>query len=210
MMNTNRELDIITRMRGKVSSRRKPTGVNLFLVWGYPTVVVFLLEFAALEFLHKPWYEWLWIGIALVGVPLMIYFQRRDYNRIGHRTHESNGILQMWLFIGGASAISGFTMGITGVYPVCYCIVQGLLIGIGCYVTGVMSRFRTMTVCGVIGSLLSFACLFFQGDRWAWQFVVIAMVTIVTFIIPGHMLRRYVNSKYEYTSNNMNTETQSF
>ena len=61
---TTDELDIISRMRGKVHSRKEDTGVNLFLVWGYPTVLVFLLEFVTLMFLHKHWYSWLWVLIG--------------------------------------------------------------------------------------------------------------------------------------------------
>ena len=39
-MITTEELDIITRMRGEVMSRSELTGENLFLAWGYPTVLV--------------------------------------------------------------------------------------------------------------------------------------------------------------------------
>ena len=39
-MNTAEELDIITRMRGEVMSRKDITGENLFLAWGYPTAII--------------------------------------------------------------------------------------------------------------------------------------------------------------------------
>ena len=52
---THQELEIINRMRGKVMGRNENSGVNLFMVWGYPTVLVFLLEFAALMILQKHW-----------------------------------------------------------------------------------------------------------------------------------------------------------
>ena len=193
-MITNQELDIISRMRGEVHSRKVDTGVNLFLVWGYPTLVVFLMEFAALMFLHKHWYIWLWIGIALVGVPLMMYFNRKDYIRTGHRTLEANIALRLWIFIGAASALLGFTTGITGTYPVCYNFIQGLLVGLGGFLTGVISRFRPMTVCGLIASVLTFASLFFQGDLWPWQFIVTAIVSVMALIIPGHLLKQYVKN----------------
>jgi len=186
------ELDIITRIRGEVMSRKEPTGVNLFLAWGYPTAIVFVIEFAVLMFLHKHWYEWLWVGIPLVGVPLMIHFQRKDYERTGHRTIEANIAIQMWIFIGAASAVLGFITGITGIYPICYCLIQGLLIGMGCFLTGVISRFRSMAICGIIASILTFACLFLQGDLWPWQFLVTAIIAVIAFIIPGHIMRQYV------------------
>ena len=193
-MTTNQELDIIARMRSEIHSRKKDTGVNLFLVWGYPTAVVFLLEFVVLLFLQKHWYEWLWAGIPLLGVPLMKFFVKKDYDRTGHRTHEAHVALYLWFFIGAASAILGFTTGITGVYPICYCIIQGLLIGMGGFLTGVISRFRPMTVGGIIGSVVTFACLFLHGDLWPWQFLVTAIVTVMTLIIPGHLYKQYVNN----------------
>jgi hypothetical protein len=191
---TTDELDIISRMRGKVHSRKADTGVNLFLVWGYPTAIVFLLEFVVLLFLNKHWYEWLWVGIPLVGIPLMKYFLRKDYNRTGHRTLEANMALHLWIFIGAASAVLGFVTGITGTYPVCYNFIQGLLIGLGVFLTGVISRFRPMIICGIIASVLTFGCLFLQGDLWPWQFLVTAITAVVAFIIPGHLFKQYTHN----------------
>ena len=72
------ELDIIKRTRSEVMGRKELTGENLFLAWGYPTAIVLLLEFAALMLWHKDWCVWLWSGIPLIGVPLMIYFLNED------------------------------------------------------------------------------------------------------------------------------------
>ena len=106
-MTTTDELKIIASIRGKVMSRKDVTGVNLFLVWGYPTAFFLLLEFAALMVLHRNWCSWLWVGIPLIGVPLMIHYQRKDYDRTGHRTLPQNIALQLWLFIGGARFLHG-------------------------------------------------------------------------------------------------------
>jgi hypothetical protein len=196
-MTTTDELKIIASIRGKVMSRKDVTGVNLFLVWGYPTAFFLLLEFAALMVLHRNWCSWLWVGIPLIGVPLMIHYQRKDYDRTGHRTLPQNIALQLWLFIGGASAFTGFFTGCADIFEICYCTFQGVLVGMGCFLTGVISRFRPMIVCGIMGSSLSFAALFLQGDLWPWQLLVAVLVTMVTLIIPGHLLKQYVKT-YEY------------
>lgn len=190
------ELDIITRIRGEIMSHKEHTGVNLFLVWGYPAVTVFLLEFAVKLLLHKNWYEWLWLGIPLIGAPLMVHFMGKDYDRTGRRTLDENIALQSWLFIGAASGLSGFTTGYAGVYEQSYCALQGILISLGCYLTGVVSRFRPMTVCGITGSLMSFALIFLQGDLWVWQLLALAVVTVITLIIPGHMSRYRAKRDY--------------
>jgi hypothetical protein len=186
------ELDIITRTRSEVLSHREPTGENLFLAWGYPTAFFLFLEFLALILWHKSWCYWIWVGIPLVGAPLMVYFLRKDYDRTGHRTLNSNVILEMWIYVGCVSFLGGLTMGITDVFNQMYCMFQGLLISMGCFLTGVILRFRPKTVCGIIGTVVSFTALFFQGYLWPWQMLIASLVAIVALIIPGHLFRLYV------------------
>lgn len=189
----NQELEIISQIRGEIVGRKENTGVNLFLVWGYPTAIVFLAEFVVLMLWNENWCSWLWSAIPLVGAPLMFYYLRKDYDRTGRRTHDEDIALKMWLFLGAASCLSGFSTGMTGVYEQCYCTIQGLLIGMGCFLTGIISRFRAMSVCGIIGAGLSFGCLFLQGDLWPWQLLIAAVVTCITLIIPGHLMQREAN-----------------
>ena len=195
--NTKQELDVISHTRAQVMGRKELTGENLFLAWGYPTAIVLLMEFAALMLWNKDWCEWLWVGIPLVGAPLMIHFLRKDYHRTGNRTLEANIALQMWIFIGFISCLGGFALGFAGIFPLCYCTFQGLLISIGCFVTGVILRFRPKIYCGVIGAVLSFAPLFFQGDLWPWQLFVTSIVSVVSLIIPGHLFKHYVKQYNE-------------
>ena len=101
-MTTTKELDIITRMRGEVMNHKDLTGENLFLAWGYPTVLVLLVEFVALLIWNEDWCGWLWAGIPVIGTPLMIFFLNKDYERTHSLTLEQNIILMMWIFIGFA------------------------------------------------------------------------------------------------------------
>ena len=191
-MNTTKELDIITRTRGEVMSRKELTGENLFLAWGYPTAFFLLVEFAALILWHEDWCAWIWVGIPLVGAPLMVYFLHKDYGRTRRRTFEENIALQMWIFIGATCCIGGFAMGFAGVYERCFLSLLGLMCGMGCFVTGIILRFRPKTVCGIAASLLSVVPLFLQGELWPWQLLVSAASVAVSLIIPGHLFRQYV------------------
>ena len=191
-MTTTEELDIITRMRGEVMSRRELTGENLFLAWGYPTVLVLLVEFAALLIWNEDWCSWLWAGIPLIGTPLMIYFLNEDYERTHSRTLEQNIILMMWIFIGFASCVGGAAMGFSGVFQQAFFAYLSLLCGMGCFMTGIILHFRPKTICGILASLLSAVPLFFQGDLWPWQLLVTAVTITISLIIPGHLFRRYV------------------
>ena len=197
-MTTTEELNIIARMRGQVMSRKELTGENLFLAWGYPTAIVLLLEFAALLIWNEDWCAWLWAGIPLIGTPLMIYFLNEDYERTRRRTLDENVILMMWIFIGFASCVGGAAMGFAGVFPMCYCAYQGLLIGLGCFMTGIILHFRPKTICGIVASLLSVAPLFLQDDLWPWQLLIASFIAIIALIVPGHLFRRYVKQqRYE-------------
>lgn len=191
-MNQQEELDIINRMRGEVMAKKDLTGENLFLVWGYPTAFFLMAEFVALKLWNQNWCEWIWACIPLVGAPLMIHFLRKDFERTGRKTHDEYSILQMWIYVGCVSCIGGATMGFANVFEQLYCTFQGLLISLGCFLTGIILRFRPKTVCGIIGTVLSFASLFFQGSEWPWQLLIIAIVTVITLIIPGHLFKQYV------------------
>lgn len=193
------ELDIIKRMRSEVMSRRELTGENLFLAWGYPTVIVLLAEFAALILWDKDWCDWLWIGIPLMGTPLMIYFLNKDYERTGSRTLDQNVVLMMWIFIGVAAGVGGTAMGFSGVFQQSFFSLLGLLCGMGCFMTGVILHFRPKTICGIIASLLSVVPLFFQGDLWPWQLLTTAVIVAIALIIPGHLFRSYVRNSHHHT-----------
>jgi hypothetical protein len=188
------ELDIIAQARSKVMSRRQPTGENLFLVWGYPTAIILFMEFAVIQVVHEDWCYFLWALIPFIGAPLMIYYLNKDYKRTGCRTLNSNIILQMWIYIGIISCLGGFSLGLANMFQYGYCTLQGLLISMGCFLTGVILRFRPKVVCGMIGALLSFSALFFHGALWPWQLVVASAVAIVALIIPGHMFNHYVKN----------------
>ena len=193
-MNTNHQLDIIDKTRAEVAGRKSLTGENLFLAWGYPTAIILFIEFLALEFLKEDWCMWLWAGIPLIGAPLMIYFLNEDYERTRCRTLEQNIILMMWIFIGFASCIGGAAMGFVGIFPLCYCAYQSLLVGMGCFMTGIILHFRPKTICGIIASFLSVIPLFLQGDLWPYQLYVASVIAVIALIIPGHMFRNYVKT----------------
>lgn len=189
------ELDIITRIRGEVNNRKELTGENLFLAWGYPTVFFLLVEFLALILWNKNWCDWLWMGIPLVGTPLMLYFLNKDYERTHQRTLDQNCILMMWIFIGFASCIGGAAMGVAGVFERSFFSLLGLLCGMGCFMTGIILHFHPKTVCGIIASALSAIPLFFQDELWHWQLFITAVIVTIALIIPGHMFRKYVKSQ---------------
>jgi hypothetical protein len=101
----------------------------------------------------------------------------------------------MWIFIGVASCIGGWFMGVTGVFQQAFFAYLSLLCGMGCFMTGIILHFRPKTICGILASLLSALPLFFQDDLWPWQLLVTAVTVTISLIIPGHLFRSYVRNK---------------
>ena len=196
----NNDLEIIDRMRGEVISRAKVTGENLFLVWGYPTAIVLLIEFAAMMIWNEDWCQWLWMGIPLIGAPLMVHYLRKDYNRVGCRSHSQDAILKIWIFVGFACCIGGFMMGVAGVFEQLFCSMLSLLCGFCCFITGIILHFKPKTSCGIVASMLSPLPLFFQGNQWPWQLLIASVIVVVALIIPGHLFNKYVRQVDELTS----------
>ena len=186
------ELGMIDRLRGEIMYSKEPTGENLFLAWGYPTVAYLVLEFLAVKLINEPWCQWIWVVIPLFGAPLMAYFMHKDYERTRSMTVEANGVFLMWVFIGIACCAGGFMMGYAEVFTQCYMAYLCLLCSFGCFMTGIIIRFRPKTICGIIGAVLSAVPLLFQGEQWPWQLLIAAAIMIITLIIPGHLFKHYV------------------
>ena len=194
-METN-ELDVIRNMRAEVMSRKDITGENLFLVWGYPTAIILLIEYFALITWRENWCIWLWALIPLIGTPLMMHYLRVDYRRTQHRTHDQSIILTLWIFVGIASCVGGVSMGFAGVFEKFFCSYLGLLCGQGCFLTGIILHFRPKIICGIISSLLSVIPLFLQDENWPLQLLVTSFIVIIALIIPGHLFKKYVREYY--------------
>lgn len=188
----NRELEIISRTRGEVKNANQMTGENIFLAWGYPTAIVMLLEFAALLMWNEDWCVWIWAGIPLIGAPLMIYFLNQDYERTHRFTIDQNVILMMWIFIGVVSCVCGAVSGFAGVFQSIFFPFQGIICGMGCFMTGIILHFKPKTICGIIATAISNVSFFFQGEMWHWQLLITAIAIVIALIIPGHLYKKYV------------------
>ncbi len=185
-------LEVIARTRGKVDMDSTPTGGRLFPLWGWLTVVFYSLEFVVSHCLHQAWGLWLWIGIPVVGFPLMTVFLRKDHERTHIRTHRSKLVLDYWIFAACAIGIGGFLFGFTGLYETVENPMICLLVGIGAFITGELARFRPMIVGGLAGAAIGICSFVLQGELWTWQLLAIVLVALVALIVPGHMYEKRV------------------
>ncbi|MBQ9548334.1 MAG: hypothetical protein IJV01_04145 [Bacteroidales bacterium] len=183
-------LDVIARTRGKVDMDGAPNGDRLFLLWGSLTAFFYLLEFLLWQVLHRDWCFWLWIGIPLLGLPLMSVILRRDHERKHMRTHGSRLVLDYWIFTACAIGAGGFLFGFFDLYEVVENPMICLLVGIGAFITGEVLRFRPMIAGGLVGAAVGVGAFLLQGELWVWQVPCIVLTAVASLIVPGLLFNR--------------------
>ena len=185
-------LDVIARTRGKVEMDEVPTGGNLFLVWGWPSAVFFLLEFLLWQRFHQLWCLWVWAGLLLVAVPLMVHTVHKDRQRTHTRTRSAKLILDYWMLAGLACCALAFLFGFVGLLRVCLFPIICLLVGIGSFITGEVLRFRPKMTGGLLGCAIGIGSFLLQGEYWHWQILAVSVVSAVTLIIPGYLYNKRI------------------
>ena len=185
-------LEVIARTRGKVEMDDMPTGKKLFPLWGWLTAVFYLIGFILVYFFNKDWGIWMWTGIPVVGIPLMIRILKKDHQRSHMRTRRSRLVLDYWVFAACAIGLGGFLFGFMGIYEMVENPMICLLVGIGAFITGEELRFPPMIVGGIAAATLGIVSFLLQGDIWAWQMLCIVICAIVSLIIPGYLFEKSI------------------
>ena len=183
-------LEVIARTRGKVEMDDISTGDRLFPLWGWLTAFFYLAEFILWPIFRQEWCLWLWIGIPVVGIPVMISIIRKDRERTHMRSRKSKLVLDYWIFAACAIGVGGTLFGFAGVYEMVENPMICLLVGIGAFITGEEMRFRPMIVGGLAGAAIGVVAFILQGELWYWQTLCVVLSAISALIIPGHIFSK--------------------
>ena len=184
-------LEVNAHTRGKVDMDSSvQTGGGLFPLWGWLTAVFYSLAFILWQLFHQDWCLWMWIGIPVVGFPIMFSLLRKDHERTHIRTRRSKLVLDYWIFAACVIGIGGFLFGFAGLYEVVENPLICLLVGIGAFLTGEAVRFRPMIVGGLIGASIGLGAFLLQGDLWVWQELCVVATAVSALIVPGHLFER--------------------
>lgn len=189
-------LEVIARTRGKVKMDSAPTGNYLFPMWGWITAFFYLLEFILIHCLRQDWkiWTWLWVGIPIIGVPLMTLIVKKDHERSHMRSLQLRLVLNYWIFAACAIGVGGFVFGFADLYRSVENPLICLLVGMGSFITGEEVRYRPMVAGGLAGAAIGIGAFVLQGDLWTWQTLCVALTAVVSLIIPGHMFEKSVRN----------------
>ena len=192
-MNEKESLELITRMIQNSKKNLEVGSGNIFLLWGYLSVVT-----AAVVMLLLVWqtgymkWNWLWFAIPLLGWPLQAYLQKKTERRV--LTYTDKVISAVWSTLGMA-------MGVGAVF---YCtdadramLILPLMVlcaGIGVAITGNIIRDRWMRFCGIFSFFIGLFSIkgmeSFNLEGWYYDCATFIVCIVLMFIIPGHRLNR--------------------
>lgn len=201
-MNEAESLELITSM---INDSRARMGRNFgtpFLVWGYTTVLVSIIQALIVAFVDDfmP-YLWLWGAIPLIGWPLMLCLNRQERGAVNYIDRCVGAV---WTGIGIASVFIPFYCG----FGISVFSTVVVLMGVGTYVTAVVIKDKVVKRIGVVAiiSPVAFAIAKFAyvhshtvqdvayyGGLYLTECIIFAVIIFMLLVVPGHILNRKKN-----------------
>ena len=193
-------LELITSMINDTRNRLARNSGTPFLIWGYTTVAIALLNCVTTYLQLSHYWNFSWFAIPFIGWIGMMLFNKEDkgarniIDRVISIIWCVLSVAYLWIFIGSAIYRAPILY-----YPI-------LLMGVGTLITGLVLRHKTTQWCGIGAMICSlayplFTFLVLKSDiatinilkSWAWvEIAYFAAIFFVMMIVPGHIL----NYKY--------------
>ena len=201
-MNEAESLELITSMINDSRARMGRDFGTPFLIWGYTTVLVSIIQALIVAFVDDfmP-YLWLWGAIPLIGWPLMLCLNRQERGAVNYIDRCVGAV---WTGIGIASVFIPFYCGL-GISVFSTVVV---LMGVGTYVTAVVIKDKVVKRIGVVAiiSPVAFAIAEFAyvryhtvqdvayyGGLYLTECIIFAVIIFMLLVVPGHILNRKKN-----------------
>jgi hypothetical protein len=181
MENTHQQqLELISEM---INSAKKEFSDDsfIYLLWGWSVCITALAEFALMQtnFTH---HYIVWLSMPVVAI-IQVFFLSSRKKKEKVKSHVDQVLGYVWMAVGISIAAVLFGQGSlqNNTYPVLI-----FLYGIGTFISGGIMKLKPMMIgascCWVIG----FAAFFLPFE---YQLLLLSLSVIVSYIIPGHMLK---------------------
>jgi vacuolar-type H+-ATPase subunit I/STV1 len=190
-LTTEQSLDLIARMLENTRRNFNTRGGAMFLIWGYTVIAVTLAVYFAFMAVKSYDVMWLWWALPVIGGIATWLYLRRNAKSV--YTQLDRNVWAVWTAFSAATFVCmvfGFLPGelFADHPPFPILLLIGLMISLATAITGLMIRFRPVTVAGFAGIVLAFLMWIFRGME---QLLIFAALMLVVQVIPGHMLNAY-------------------
>lgn len=180
ILNEKESLELITQMIRNTKNKMQANRGVPFLIWGYTTIIIsVLMWYISVSTRNYEW-QWLWFMLPLVGWTGTYIFNRNS--PAGIKTYIDRIISYLWIVLGAAGVFVS-CLRMFFYLPILFVIL--LIMGMGTILTGLIIKYKFITVCGILGTVSSAGCLCLHEFN---QIPVFALVIIFIMVIPGHIL----------------------
>lgn len=200
-LNEQESLALITSMINDTRERLAKNSGHPFLIWGYTSIAVSMLEYAAITFAWNRYWVLAWWLIPIIGHTLMWLFCRKKEHT--PKSYIDRSVESIWIVAGATCLFAVIGNVIYGSLSMLLFSVV-LLIGTGVTITGLIIKDFTTAFVGCIASVLSLAFPIVHQSQLAAgetgqhaisaNILIFAAIFFVLLVIPGHVLN-YKNRK---------------
>ena len=181
-------LELIARMIRETQYNTARYAAYPLLIWGYTTVAISLVVWYFYLQTGVWQINFLWFALPVIAGPLTIFFNRKDKNK-GAKNYIDRVTGQIWAVFG----VVGFCLSCMAfVVRIDILFVISLLMGMGATLTGLVCKYKQLSIAGMTGIALSFSMLFIHGSG---VYLVFAAIFIVMMIVPGHIMNKQMKKQ---------------
>lgn len=198
-------LELITSMIQDSRARLARNSGTPFLIWGYTTVAISILNYFLVRYNCEHFQGWAWLLLPLIGwLGMLIFYKKKEQ---GAKNYIDRVISIIWTVIGISFL---WVMFASFFYHAPILFFTVLMAGVGTTMTGFIINDKATKICGIaamISSLLfpisNFLMVRFvefsdNATRFEWintNTLLFAAIFLIMMVIPGHILNHKYNKK---------------
>lgn len=187
-INPSESLEIMQNM---IMKAQKNYSIDSFyyIMWGWLTFGASLLSYFFNPILREK-SGFIWLLMPLGGVVSYIYGSKQAKKQ-KVKTHIETHVNQVWLTLGLAFIAIVFAIFSQVKFEIIPTFI--LLYGIGIFCTGRIIKFMPMIIGGAICFPIFVFCCYYSFENVLTQYLILAFALLVSYIIPGHLLKAKFN-----------------
>jgi hypothetical protein len=156
-----------------------------FLLWGWLVFAAALIQFVLKVIVKTDLHPIAWNLMFLGGI-ISAWHGRKERGQRRVTSHVDDSVRFLWIGVGITQGMLIFTLAVRGEWEICYTLFI-LLYSLGCFITGRILQFWPLIWGAVAGWALAIVSIFATYD---YNMLVMALAILVSYIIPGYLLRR--------------------
>lgn len=161
-----------------------------FLFWGWLVFACCVVEYVLMVYFEYPHHSFVWWSMPLGGIISGTY-SARQAKRKTSMTYIEEALSFLWIAIGMSFFVMVFINVISEAWKTAFTYYI-LMYAIGTFVSGKLIRFKPLVIGGILNFILAAVSIKFN---FANQLLIGALAILISYIIPGHLLRIRHNTK---------------